>query len=124
MNKKPITITPANATKMKMLILALALASSTAQAAPWNADCVTFWGGKIAVEDRTLDNCPTGHSHWDAAVSGSGTSGSGTAFPNTNNSLNPSRPTTIVTNSGNYLIVPNHSGGAYPAAVLRVSQGK
>jgi hypothetical protein len=102
---------------------AVAVSCSTAHAAPWNKDCVTFWGGKIAPEERTPENCPNGHSHWDAATPGSG-SGSLYARPTSTTAPNYNSPALITTNSGNYLVVPNHSGGPYPAAVLRVSQGK
>jgi hypothetical protein len=102
---------------------AIAVSCSTAQAAPWNADCVTFWGGKIPVEERTPENCPTGHSHWDAAIKGSGTASNytqanGSTAPNYNSSA------MITTNNGNYIVVPNQLGGSYPRAVIQVSRGK
>ena len=102
---------------------AVAVSCSTAQAAPWNADCVTFWGGKIALEDRTPENCPTGHSHWDAAVKGSG-SGSNYAGTNTSTAPNYNSSAMITTNNGNYIVVPNQLGGAYPRAIVQVSRGK
>lgn len=107
---------------MKYILLALAVISSTAQAAPWNKDCVTFWGGKIAVEDRTPENCPTNHSHWDAAVPGSGTASNYVSQGNT--APNYNTQAMITTNSGNYIVVPNQLGGAYPRAVIQVSRGK
>jgi hypothetical protein len=102
---------------------AIAVSCSTAQAAPWNADCVTFWGGKIPVEERTPENCPTGHSHWDAAIPGSGTA-SNYVQANTGTQPNYNSSAMITTNNGNYIVVPNQLGGSYPRAVIQVSRGK
>ena len=96
--------------------------SAPAHSAPWNADCVTFWGGKIPQDKRTPENCPSGRSHWDREeASGLGTGSRMPAPIAGGYNPNPTLPTTVITNSGTVLIVPNYSGGVYPAAVLNVS---
>lgn len=110
--------------KMRPMLLVLSLLLiNPAHAAPWNADCVTFWGKAIPVAERTIENCPTGRSHWDKSNDNSnGIYGIRSTVPVVaNGSLNPSLPTTVLTPSGGVLIVPNYSGGAYPAAIIQIS---
>lgn len=109
---------------MKFVVaLTLAVASLTAQSAPWNKDCVTWWGGQIPPAERTQENCPNNHSHWDTPIQGSAVaSNTGSAVDNRQPLLNPSLPTTVITNSGSYVIVPNYSGGSLPRAIIRVSK--
>ena len=55
---------------MKKALIVLALVATSAQAAPWNNDCVTWYGGDIPKEERTKENCPTGRNHWDTSSPG------------------------------------------------------
>lgn len=55
---------------MKLALVILTLIALPAQAAPWNADCVTWYGGDIPKEERTKENCPTGRNHWDTSSPG------------------------------------------------------
>ena len=112
---------------MKYLLL-LAVFPTLVHAAPWNQDCVTFWGKAIPIKERNQENCPTGHSHWDAidTTANTQTRDSGNIILNagyqqsiSSNNLNPSTPTTVITNNGTYIIGPRYSGGNIPSAVIR-----
>jgi hypothetical protein len=103
---------------------ALAFATSARAETPWARDCVTFWGSSIPQEQRTAENCPSGHSHWDRTpASGVAHYGESMTINTTGSlSLNPSTVTVINTPSGSQLIVPRSSGGIYPSAVIRTSK--
>lgn len=113
---------------LKITLVNLLFVSTLAQAAPWNQDCVTWYGASIPVSERTRENCPNSVSHWDQTdttyrgeyrTSGDVVSVPGYQRSSVNNTLNPSTPQTVVTNSGNYVVVPRYSGGSLPSAVIR-----
>ncbi len=112
--------------KKLLMISMMALMINTANATPWARDCVRWWGGAIPEQDRTAENCPNGYSHWDAPKTltngevGPQASGATEIYNQTyrtSGTVN-SNVRSIVTNSGTYVIIPNHSSGGI-GAVLR-----
>jgi hypothetical protein len=98
---------------MKTILAVLALTSTLAQAeTPWARDCVNWYGGSIPQSERTVDNCPRGHSHWDREQP----SGSGYIDPSANSkSLVTSQaagsmPYSVILPTGVYVVVPNGAG--------------
>jgi hypothetical protein len=61
---------------MKKALLAVLFLPTVALAqTSWQRDCVTWWGGDIAKESRTKENCPSGKNHWDLSGTAPSTSG-------------------------------------------------
>jgi hypothetical protein len=95
--------------KMKTLLLVLGLLLIN----PAHANELGFWDKFIC---RGAGTCYTN-------AAGQLTKAGSSGYPtNYQYGLNPSLPTTVLTPSGGMLIVPNHSGGGYPAAIIQISK--
>ena len=77
----------------------------------WTRDCVTWYGGSVAFEERTKENCPKGRSHWDNDLQ---------LAPDARPS---SQPYSVTLPSGQYVVIPNTTTGRVQA-VIQTSRGK
>ena len=76
---------------------------------PWQRDCVRWWGGDIAQEQRNQQNCALGSNHWDrSGTAPAGSGGSGSSI------------TRISTPQGSYLV--NSQGSTI--TVIQTSKGR
>ena len=108
-----------------MLLIIAVICSTNVEAAPWNKDCVTFWGKPIPQDQRNSENCPTGRSHWDVQRH-SGQKHYGQTIVGTviNAPItNPSLPLSVITGTGTQLIVPRYSEpqNSLPAAIIPIT---
>ena len=99
-------------TKLWIPVIMATLSLTATAETPWARDCVTFWGSSIPQSERTVDNCPRRHSHWDREQP----SGSGYIDPAANSkSLVTSQaagsmPYSVILPTGVYVVVPNGAG--------------
>ena len=103
------------------VLIGCSILSSGSVAAAEDLPVEGFWNKFVCIGAGTCYRDSEGELR--KACSGGGCSYSApTAVRTVGTTLNPSMPTTIITNTSTYVVVPNYSGGIYPSAVI--STGK